>query len=512
MSLAFARLDMPHRIIGPPSLAAVCRGAHMEDLGYHRIDPHARMYVGSVQTLDGKKQESWMLEVTLVNCDEGHHILRENAWGRVLALFPNAKILAPTATPCRADGMGLGLHADGLVEVLIRGPEMPELIEQGYLTPFRVFAPPSDIDITNVPITSGGDFSPMKLSEAVHKSKTITGDVVGHYLRVAKGKPGLTFTVDIAAAVEMATAYRAAGVRAEVISGKTPARLRAHLMHQLRTGELDQVVNVDTMGEGTDVPVVEVVSDAAHTASYGRFKQRFGRMLRPAPGKTHGIYLDHVGNAARHMPRMLRYPQIWTLDRRDRRTRGTPDDVIPVRTCLNPEHPVRGGVCLYTYERVYKACPDCGFVPIPAGRGTPEAVDGELAEMSPELLARLRGEIDKPLVIPYGAAPVVVASVKKNYREGCAAQASLRDMMALYGGWRLMQGDDIGMTQRRWMFTFGCDVLTAKALNRSDAAELEARVRAVLIGAGVAVPEGRGGCQDIEHPTSPLDEIGTDAA
>jgi superfamily II DNA or RNA helicase len=476
MSLAFARFGIRHRIVGPASLARTCAAGHARELGRSFVDPRARMYVSSVQTLRRMNPEPWMLEVTLGACDEGQHALLENTWGIVMAKFPNAKWIMPTATPLRADGKGLGRHADGLADVMVLGPGMHELILDGYLTATRIFSPPSDIDITEVAVTSGGDFSPTDLSKAVHKSRTIMGDVVGHYLRLTPNKKGLVFAVDVPAAVEYAEAFRAAGVTAEVVTGTTPANVRAEVFRRLATGDLSIVTNVGIAGEGTDIPAVEVVIDVAHTLSYGLWRQRVGRQERPSPGKNHGFYIDHVGNALRHVPRMMSAQQDWSLDRRERRTRNAPDDVIPLRTCTK---------CTMVYERIYALCPYCGTVHPITDRSAPEAVTGDLAEFSPELLARLRGEIDKPVAVPYGATAIVVASVKKMHRERGDAQRMLRRLMSYYGGYLTSLGDDVGMQQRKFYINFGIDVLSAMALNKSDAIALAARVMEVLREANV---------------------------
>lgn len=475
MALAFAKFGIRHRIIGTPALARICASVQVAELGKSFVDPRARMYVSSAQTLVRMPPAPWMLEVTKWACDEAHHCLSSNTWGKVLAMFPNAVGLMPTATPIRADGMGLGRHADGLADVMVLGPSMSELMRQGWLTQYRIVGATSDIDISSIAISASGDFSPPKLAEAVHKSKTITGDVVSHYLAHAAGKMGLTFAVDLAAAAEYAQAFNIAGVRAEVISGNTPPMMRAELMRKFRAREILQLVNCDVLGEGTDVPAVEVVSDVAHTMSYGRFVQRFGRMLRPSPGKEYGMYIDHVGNVL-HRHGLPDKPRLWSLDRRERRTRNAPDDVIPLRTCTK---------CAMVYERIYDTCPYCGTVRVIADRSMPEAVDGQLSEFSAELLARLRGEIDKPLTVPYDATPIIVASVKKHHRERQSAQTMLRGLMATWGGWRTVEGDDVGMQQRRFFINFGVDVLSAMALNKTDAIALSAKIMAVLRDANV---------------------------
>lgn len=269
MSSALAREGVRHRVIGPAALERTCATLQTAEFGRHFVDPNARVAVAGVDTLV-RKAEPWFNQVSLWIQDECHHVLADNKWGKACALFPNARGLGVTATPVRADGKGLGRHADGLMDAMVVGPTMRDLIRRGYLTEYRIFAPPSDIDLSDVGTTGSGDFSPPKLSAARRKSH-ITGDVVEHYLRIARGKLGVTFDVDIESATETAAAYNAAGVPAQVVTGNTPDTLRASILRDFRARRILQLVNVDLFGEGFDLPAIEVVSFARPTQSYSLF-------------------------------------------------------------------------------------------------------------------------------------------------------------------------------------------------------------------------------------------------
>lgn len=464
ISMALARNDVRHKIIGPASVARICTSLHLAELRRNFIDPKSHIAVAGVDTLIRHDlADPWLQRVSLVVCDEGHHVLAGNKWGKTMRMFPNARGLGVTATPVRADGQGLGSHADGLMDHMVIGPGMRDLIEDGWLTEYRIFAPPSDLDLRDVPLSASGDFSPPKLAQAVHKSH-IVGDVVAHYLRIAPGKLGVTFAVDVEAAGDIAKAYRAAGVPAEVVSANTPDALRASILRKFRARDVLQLVNVDLFGEGFDLPAIEVVSMARPTQSYGLFAQQFGRALRPLKGKDYAIIIDHVGNVHRHgLPDA---PRDWSLDRRERRAKSDTASMVPVRTC--PQ-------CTAAYERLYSTCPYCGFYAEPAGRSAPDFVDGDLAELTPDALARLRGTIDAPAA--WHPDTIVQATLKKHHREKSAAQAELRDHMALWGGARTAAGDTVSMAQRRFFHKFGVDVATAQTLNAREAQELKARMK-----------------------------------
>jgi DNA repair protein RadD len=226
ISLALARDKVRHRIIGPKSIVKLCVNLHMMEVGASYYDPSSICAVAGVDTLvrRGGELVDWLNSVTLCVQDEAHHVLKANKWGTAFGMFPNAKGLGVTATPLRADGRGLGRHVDGLFDTMVEGPGMRDLIDMKYLTEYRVFAPPSDFVRPGADeVGTTGDISQAKNTAAVRKSH-IVGDVVAHYLRIAPGKLGVTFTESVETAGDIAARFNAAGVPAAVVSAKTPTR------------------------------------------------------------------------------------------------------------------------------------------------------------------------------------------------------------------------------------------------------------------------------------------------
>lgn len=482
ISLALARDKVRHRIIGPKSVVKLCVNLHMLELGASYYDPSSTCAVAGVDTLvrRGDELNGWLESVTLCVQDEAHHVLESNKWGTAFKMFPNAKGLGVTATPLRADGKGLGRHVDGLFDTMVEGPGMRDLIEMGFLTEYRVFAPPSDFVRPGAEaIGTTGDFSHVKLKAAVKKSH-IVGDVVTHYQRIAPGKLGVTFTDSVETATEIAAQFNAAGVPAAVVSAKTPDAERIAILRRFKNRELLQLVNVDLFGEGFDLPAIEVVSMARATESYALYVQQFGRALRLLNGKLFALIIDHVGNVERHgLPDARRE---WTLDRREKRGKSKASDAIPVRACP---------ACTAVYERIYSACPFCGHIMVPAARSGPEQVDGDLIELDPAALAAMRGEIEKVDMHPEAYrhelakkyTPLVgqLAGVKRHVATQ-EAQEALRGSIAWWAGYQRAQGRSDSESYRRFYFKFGTDVLTAQTLKAADAIELAGRVNEHLGG------------------------------
>lgn len=505
ISLALNRDEVPHGIIAPTELVKATVTLHMETHGKSFYNPRAPIRVGGINTLAARGgKDPWFKQVKYLVMDEGHHVLRENIFGKVVSLFPGARGLFPTAHALRGDGAGLGRHSDGLVDQLVLGPSARDLIARGFLVDYRLIAPPSDVDISAVPLTANHEFSPAPLRFAVHESKTIVGDVVRTYSQFANGKLGLTFAVDVEGARELVAAYQAAGVPAEIITAETPILTRARVMRQFRARQLLQLVSVDVLGEGVDVPAVEVISMARPTASFQLYSQQFGRGLRvdvsptaakvwdqltdaqrldaiAASAKRKLIVIDHVQNWVRlGLPDA---PRQYSLDRAERKARQAPKDVIPLRSCLNPE-------CLEVYPRTLPACPYCRVAPTIGRRGSPDLVDGDLLELDPSVLRAMRGEverIDGPPQIPHGVPPAVAGAIKRSWGDRQREQSELRRMIALWAGYQRTLGRGDAEGYKRFYFEYGTDVLSAQALGAKEALALGARIQEDLVKLNVRV-------------------------
>lgn len=479
ISLALARNEIEHRIIGPTSVVRFCVAQHVRECGRSYYNPNARAGAAGVDTLIRRGgdalTQSWLNSVKLWVMDEAHHVLRENKWGAAVELFPKARGLGVTATPLRADGKGLGKHADGVFGAMDVGPSMRDLINQGFLTEYRVLAPPSDIQLAQVSISKAtGDFNQNGLRDAV-KESSLLGDVVEHYLKHARGKLGVTFVPDIATADLVAAQFVANDVPARVVSAKTPAAERAEIIDKFRRGEYLNLVNVDLFGEGFDLPAIEVVSMARPTQSYSLYVQQFGRALRLMEGKERALIIDHAGNVMRHnLPDM---GKLWTLDSQDKRARSAPDDVIPVTSCDE---------CMAVYERIFKMCPECGHINIVAARSAPAFVSGDLVELDAPTLEALRSAAASKMredseVLEDAArrrVPRVGQLAELNrHKVNRDAQEVLRELIAWWAGVKRSEGMDDSEAYRRFYFKFGVDVMGAQALNTKETEKLINRIQ-----------------------------------
>lgn len=479
IALALADNNVFHNIVAPRKTVRFCMDIQRQRLDRSWVNPNARVGVASVDTLLARRKtlKKWASRVTLWVQDEAHHMLADNKWGKVIALFLRAKGLGVSATPGRADGRSLHLSQGGCFDYLCEGPPMRQLINDGYLSDYRIFAPPSSIHTDSISVTASGDFNRIQLAQA-SKNSFIVGDVVSHYLKLTPGARGVTFMTDVETAKATEEKFRLNGVPAKEINAKSPDKERAEAVRDLERGELRQLVNVDLFGEGFDLPAIEVVIFGRPTWSFNVYSQQFGRGIRSAPGKTYGIIIDAVDNIRRHGGPPDK-PRDWSLIR-EYRMKNSDENELPFRTCEK---------CFRIWEGYSRICPHCGHKPEPKDRGDMEQLEGDLVELNFETLSAMRNEINRvdsegsaiaDRMRMAGMAPAAINGFLAKHRKRKEAQGKLREMIALWGGRAKSEGLTDSERYVKFFRKFKTDVLTAQTLGRTRADELRERVRTDL--------------------------------
>lgn len=361
-SLTFYSIGVDHGIIAPG----------------RKFNPYKHVQVCAIDTLKNRLPRIPAgCFPTVIFVDEAQHSAA-GGWARVIewALAVGAKVVGLSATPERLDGKPLNppyAH-------LIPGPSVAWLMEQGYLSRYRAFAPSSPAlgDVK----TRGGDYAVEDIEEEMDKP-TLVGDMVGHYKTHALGKRAIYFCVSVAHSKHVAEAFCAAGVPAVHLDGTTPTHERKAAALAMAEGQISVLTNVALFGEGYDLAAqagrdvtVEVVGLARPTKSLALYMQQVGRALRRKPEAA--IILDHAGNIEAHgLPDDER---AWTLEGRKK---GDQKAEVAVTVCKS---------CFATYRAVQRACPECGAVR-PASEAMPKALtvgDGELVEVDPVEIRRSR--------------------------------------------------------------------------------------------------------------------------
>jgi len=485
ISDALCMFKLKHSFITSVKTRKSITDMHLVKYGQSFDEPSARIIVCSVDKF--RQTDTTYLNdiVTLWMLDEAHHLLVDGKWDACINRFPNARGLGVTATPIRADKKGLGRDYHGMFDDLVVGATMHELIQKSMLSPYEVYTIPTYIDMSEVNVTGGGDFNNTKLGKATDKA-SVTGDVMKNYQRIAGGKQGICFAVNIEHSKHLAAAFNAAGVTAISLSSKDDPTYRIKKIDEFKRGLITILCNCDLFAEGLDIPAVEVVIMVRKTLSYSLFKQAFGRMLRMFEGKTHGILIDHVGNVDFMMHKYhLEYPHddpTWTLS--DYKTFQPNDDgkQSKARTC--PE-------CYRKYipEKVSKVvCPSCDHVEtvdeqIDALKKL-QAIDCDLVPMTVDFIDRLvaeRKKNDMPVAqmpIAYTGDSIARSSAMKNQATRQVAQEEFRGLYDIYCMALWSTGKyDIEACQQQFEIEYGVNMLKAQILSAGETNKLILRMK-----------------------------------
>jgi DNA repair protein RadD len=316
------------------------------DLGYS-------IQLASVQTLWERCMRTGKLSLPaadLIVIDEAHHIVAQT-WRRILNEYPKARLIGMTATPCRSDGKGLGNFFDRIIE----GPQIPELIAGGYLVRTVYYAPAEMTPDLKGVETRRGDYAINQLADRMNRDDLV-GDIVSNWHKLGKRRKTLVFCVDVAHSIHVKDEFLKSDVRAEHVDGSTQTKERDAILARLASGETEVLCNCMVLTEGFDLPAISCIVLARPTKQLGLFRQMAGRGLRPAPGKSNLILIDHSGAVYRHG--LLEDKIEWTLDTDKRATNPAHEsrdrkDVSRLVECSQCGALRTGG----------EACGSCGFLP-----------------------------------------------------------------------------------------------------------------------------------------------------
>ena len=449
---------------------------------------NARIIVASVKTWLNRDTSAIAPHVTLWMIDEAHHVHPDNTWGRCVESLPNARGLGVTATPLRQDKKPLNRKNGGVFDDMTCSIGMGELIQRGRLSPYKIYTVPSNLDLSNVKVTSSGDYNQKQLAEVSDKIDII-GDAVKHYKRIANGQQAITFCVSIEHAKHVAEQFNSAGINSYVLSSKTPLAMRQSKELAFKNGQITNLINVDLFGEGYNVPKCSVVINLRKTLSFGLFKQQFGRMLRLAEGKEYGILIDHVGNVRTHCIYGEPHddPDWLDLFYNEEKKRSNDDgEQITGRTC--PE--CFGFYIPKSLSPKHMTCPYCDHTETDEQRNTQTRdliiEEGNLVEYTSNYISKVladRSKVDEPVGtlksrMSYGGAPsVAINSAVMRHTTRQNAQNALRDVIIewcedMSSDWEW----DIETTQRMFEKTFEVDIFKAQTLSAKESNELKLKV------------------------------------
>ena len=233
--------------------------------------PNAPVQVASIQTLLARTDRPPAHGIVW---DECHHCAESaEEWSSLLQSYPNVRVLGLSAYPERSDGMGLA----PLFDRLVVGVSVRKLIAEGYLVPCEIVRPSRWLKHGNV------------------KGNPLALEPLAAYRENTPDESCLLFARSIDEAERYAAEFTKAGYRAACVSQRTSESERRWAIESFKRGRIKVLCNVYVFTEGTDMPNASVCLMARGASSAGTVFQMVGRVLRPAPGKTHATWIDLQG-------------------------------------------------------------------------------------------------------------------------------------------------------------------------------------------------------------------------
>lgn len=296
---------------------------------------------GMVQTVVRRLERT--VKPALIITDENHHGMAAS-YRKIYDHFPDVLRLGFTATPIRLNGSGLG----DINDILIEEVDAEWLIENGFLSPYKYYAPKL-INTEALKLNNLSEFSSGSIDKAMEDRKKIFGDAVKHYQELASGEQAIAYCHSIEASLQVKEEFLQRGIIAEHIDAKTPRVERDLIIRKFRNREIQVLTNVDLIGEGFDVPDCSTVIMLRPTKSLSLFIQQSMRGMRYRPNKT-SIIIDHVDNVREFgLPDAKRQ---WSL--KAKKTSGGKAEV-KIKQCAN---------CFAVYPQEEKVCTECGYAPV----------------------------------------------------------------------------------------------------------------------------------------------------
>jgi superfamily II DNA or RNA helicase len=242
----------------------------------------------------------------LVICDEAHTALGEKTSSAIRHLSE------PIYIGMTATEELIAKQVSDVFPASVDDLPLTDAARRGLIAPLRCLRVPPVAAINQVPIV-GGDFEERALAQALdHEALNMAAATL--YRERFGDAPGIVYAAGVDHAYNLATAFRAAGIKAEAVSGRTPPVKLAEVLASYERGEIDVLINAMLLAEGWNSPRATVVMHLAPTASKRVYQQRIGRIMRIHPRKEAGVVVDFTPKGATHNERVVSLHSLLDAD------------------------------------------------------------------------------------------------------------------------------------------------------------------------------------------------------
>src|SRR5438034_3587550 len=189
---------------------------------------------------------------------------------------------------------------------------LQDAARRGLIAPLRCLRVPPVAAINQVPIV-GGDFDQEILAKTLDH-QALNQAAASLYRDRFDNTPGIVYAAGVDHAYNLAKEFRAAGLKATAVSGRTPPVQLAETLAAYERGEINILINAMLLAEGWNSPRATVVMHLAPTASKRVYQQRIGRIMRTHPRKEAGVVVDFVPKSATHNDRVVSLHSLLDAD------------------------------------------------------------------------------------------------------------------------------------------------------------------------------------------------------
>ncbi|MDQ3380155.1 MAG: DEAD/DEAH box helicase family protein [Actinomycetota bacterium] len=232
-----------------------------------------------------------------VLCDEAHTALGEKTSAAIRAFYE------PLYIGMTATEQLIAKQVSDVFPASVDDLPLADAARRGLIAPLRCMRVPPAAAINSVPII-GGDFEERALAAALDH-EALNQAAASLYRERFGTTPGIVYAAGVEHAYNLAQEFRAAGLKTEAVSGKTPPARLAETLAAYERGEINVLINAQLLAEGWNSPRATVCMHLAPTASRRVYQQRIGRIMRIHPRKEAGVVVDFVPKASTHNDRVI---------------------------------------------------------------------------------------------------------------------------------------------------------------------------------------------------------------
>jgi len=259
-------------------------------------------YAWFARHVDSISREAYQLII----CDEAHTALGEKTSAAIRS-FPEPIYIGMTATE-----QLIAKQVSDVFPASVDDLPLQDAARRGLIAPLRCLRVPPVAAINSVPIV-GGDFDQEILAKTLDH-QALNQAAASLYRDRFDNTPGIVYAAGVDHAYNLAQEFRAAGLKAEAVSGRTPPVRLAETLAAYERGEINVLINAQLLAEGWNSPRATVCMHLAPTASRRVYQQRVGRIMRMHPRKEAGIVVDFVPKGATHNERVVSLHSLLDAD------------------------------------------------------------------------------------------------------------------------------------------------------------------------------------------------------